>query len=416
MRSVFVENILRESQNEYALDQYRRQAGYFDFLTDKRLQNAVGQNFWGMFLQQHPVFGIWYHDPHDLLTSLQRLAVLVANSFTSLAVGAMFYGASSTLLNVALIGVYTALICAPVSTYFPWAFSRAASQLQDEIDEESMFSKLKLVRHTAGRAITRCSFLLVINYVMLCLWILAAIFVCLIYGMQFDMNTSATQLLPTSSLWLFATVETLIINIFLFLPGIIAFRICFGAFFAYQDVLKNQERLTKIQTLALVEVTDLDLEHIDTDVYVAWLHRALVWVPDFGKNIEFQEKRLTVKSVVDNQSGFVRAKRVAKQVALVMLQSLVVGVLGGGAFVPVDTAAPSLDDELQFKAVSRVSLEEMRRRGHPIRFTVDDPEIENAVGFATGFDWLRREPHLVPHSSEAARALSELRCAWNEVR
>jgi hypothetical protein len=416
MRSAFVKSILEDARTAGESDmlKYRKKSKCCGFFRDNRIRTAIRANFWGMFLQQHPVFGIWFHDPHDFLTSLQRLAVFVANAFTSLAVGAMFYGVSETTINVEVIGLYTALICAPVSTYFPWAFSRAATQLQDEIDEDSIFNRLNLVRRSGGRILSQCSGLLISTYVLLFLWIFAAIFICLVYGMQFDLYDKSSSVLPTSSLWLYSTIESLVISIFVFLPGMIVLRILFHANLAYRRLQQDQEDHFNAQELALVEASDLDLEHIDDDTYISWLHRALVWVPAFGDDIEFHEKRLDVKSA-GTESPYLRVKRVTKSVALVMLQSLVVGVLGGGAFVPLDAAAPSLEDELQFKAVSRVSLPEMRAKSHSIEFSTSDPEVQHRFGYKACFSWLRQNPKFRKHSVEAVKALIELRQAWFQV-
>jgi hypothetical protein len=222
-QTVFSAQMLATARTEVIVSQRTNNPWFW--LQSPQTWKVVKENVINNILGRHPLFSIAYHHPLDNYGTYQRLLVLFCMLYTFLAVNASFFQqGTNTIGSDLVIAFYTSLIVTPVGLIFPGLYHRAEILHAQEIR----------AAESPGYIRPRCAMsrlLLFFAHLFCMLWKAGAIFVTLVYGMQFDLDRNAMAMtlraggMSVSGRWLLACLESLGINWLLTAPLIASFMI-----------------------------------------------------------------------------------------------------------------------------------------------------------------------------------------------
>lgn len=290
---------------------------------------------------------------------------------------AVFFGGGKQSLEQDLsIAIYSALCVLPISVVFPGVFRHLAYKLQLVRDEQKVMQSFNVkVRSTNTDPVTGCLQWLTLAV----LWVISAgmIFLCLVYGMQFDLKPVPAGQATVGARWLYAVMTGFLIDVLATTWLVITATVFLGVVRGRASLDAELHRRAQLKELAEVKQGDILFSAQRPSEFVAFVQHKLMWVP--------REQNIEVEGLERGADGGGDAsndayKSVAKSVGLAMLQSLAFLALGrGGVGVSTmstialsndDFDAPSLDSEVAFVPLPIVSL--ARMRGERRRITWDE--------------------------------------------
>jgi hypothetical protein len=206
------------------------------WFTSAKTWSLVRSNVVHNILSSHPMFSVLYHHPLDNYSTYQRMLVLFCMLYTVLAVNASFFQQRGSSIGTdVLIAFYTSLIVSPVGLLFPYLFLHGETLHVHEI-RESIRSGVKTSCCSRSRA------LLIFSHVFCFLWSGGAIFMVLVYAMQFDLDQSALSAtiraggMSVSARWLIACLQTIAIQWFAYAPVLAAVMITIHTLLARRGI------------------------------------------------------------------------------------------------------------------------------------------------------------------------------------
>jgi hypothetical protein len=419
--------------------------------------HVVRSNLVTRILSMHPFWNVWFHNPEDPYTTYQRLQVVVASIFSMLAVSAVFYGVNPmSLESLASVSIYSALLAAPVNFVYPRIFISVANRRRAYIEERRAMKLLHIKLPPKDLSHTG-TYTLRFAYFCLWLWTAGCIFVCLVYGMQFDLSPGAITTTTTSSmgsvsttttsvvrptaaprdfmlslLWLYSVFSSIMFDLFVSGPIAIILAMFIAAMRARYNLAAELKRRAKLPDCLQIKWEDIVFSEERVDEFASWIHHDLTWAPNFGQQDQ-QQDASTMSQTNSPDSFFGTIHKFGQDAAVTIIQSLAFGLIGGGAVMPVDlSSTPSLGDEISFVAKSAISVPDARQQAarnvsritfddhlfplsneamHPIR--KHDSPSELVVKVST-FHWMLRLQNVRPSQSFATelRIMHALRTAW----
>jgi hypothetical protein len=224
--------------------------------------------------------------------------------------------------------------------------------------------------------------------------------------MQFDLEPLPPGKTAVSTRWLSACFLSLGQDAFVNGPVTISFKAFLSAFQGRKKLVEEEERQMVLDEMS--QVSDRDLQFEDDmqdlariDEFVSWLMRKLLWMPVFNSDeyaacILFTPLSISLKfehllclnvffrfryTGADSASQLGVQTNVPKSLAFSLLQSLALNVSGLSLFSGAsgqsanitEQDAPSLQENVEFKAASVVNIDDLRHKSRTIKFS--DPEL-----------------------------------------
>jgi hypothetical protein len=442
----------------HRLKNFNLDVSLLGLFVDPHVWHVFRTNIVSRILSMHPFLNVWFHHPADPYTSYQRLQVVVAAVLSMMAVSAAFYGINPVSLEaMASVSIYSALLALPVNFIFPRLFISVANQRQAYIEERRTM-KLLNIKLSPTDLSNVGVFTLRFAHVFLWLWTAGCIFVCLVYGMQFDLmpsaqttsttstlgsvTTSTTQVvrpasvrrdMPVSLQWLLSVFSSLAVDVVISAPVAIIFGVLVATMRARYALGEEILRRSMLAINLQVKWEDIVFSEERMDEFASWIHHDLTWVPNFGQEaVDESTSTLLQSTETETETTLASVHKFGKKAGIALIQSLAFGMIGGGAVIPIDLSAPSLGDEISFVANSAVSIRDARRQAqqnsnriefddstglvqnqamHPIR--TQDPPNDLIITLSV-FNWTLRLQNARPSQTVASelRIMHALRTAW----
>jgi hypothetical protein len=300
---------------------------------------------------------------------------------------------------------------------------------------------------------------LILVYGFLWLWSVGCIFVCLVYGMQFDLGpaavtitststaagsvsststqvvrpTAAPRALPVSLQWLYSVFSSLATDILISGPVAILLGVFVATLRARYNLPDELERRKIMATTSQVKWEDIAFSEERVDEFASWIHHELSWAPNFGQDADHLNSSTLSQSSSEPETTLGTVHKFGKKVGVALIQSLAFGMIGGGAVMPMDlSSAPSLGKEISFVAKSAISIRDTRRQAarnsSRVEFNDDLFNVQNQAMYpvrkndtssdlvikVSTFHWLLRLQNVRPSESAATelRIMQALRSAW----
>jgi hypothetical protein len=191
-------------------------------------------------LVEHPWLSTYFHHPKDMYTSSQRLAVMFTLFFSVLVANAMFFGQTAKNFAATIsISIYSSLVTVPVGIIFPKLFFKAAHLLRDAESHSELMSVV-VGRALRTQARITAQRILIGAWAFLVCWVAGAILICLVYGMQMDLEPVPPGAMPVSHSWLLAVFISLAQDFFLNGPFVCAVKTYVLCFLANYSVWRQK--------------------------------------------------------------------------------------------------------------------------------------------------------------------------------
>jgi hypothetical protein len=265
--------------------------------------------------------------------------------------------------------VYSSLAVIPITVISPFLFQKAAFLVHSEKTEEDFLSLLQIKIVTFNKFSIGFR-VLVATWCIIILYCTGAVFLCLVFGMQFDRKPLPPGGKSVSSVWLLSCLLTTIQDIIVNAPLAIVIRTylnCLYSRYLLDLELKvlAEESLdvdVDMEELEFDEDQDSELDEELTDDFIAYLSRSLIWVPRVPETCVYLKDEAGIYFQVGTFE-----KILPVDFALLSIQRLLLSDFGRISLkekdiIPISRYCPHLGDRVVFQTASTIPFSLLRNQ------------------------------------------------------
>ena len=145
------------------------------------------------------------------------------------------------------VGIYSALLCAPITVVIPIIFYHVAERRQQLDDERRALKRMHVTMVRSKLIEASRSWTLWCAFAFVWLWTAGAMFAILVWGMEVDVSAAANQNAASSAGWLASCATALVFDLTLTSSIIILLRMTWFTFAAQRTLNSHLELRVRVE-------------------------------------------------------------------------------------------------------------------------------------------------------------------------